>query len=165
MMTEVCECVYTGAMYTFVYKSNRRGERETANFFFFFFFDLFFLSFSLSLSRLLSSLIQPAVSKPPFSFYSVLSPSSFFLGLFFRLFFIVLLFLPKLSMPYIQSNHFGSLFSPSCHQTYFAYIIDNCFRSLSDHVRPTCIRFNTAANKCMPYIFHNDYIFNKFNQK
>lgn len=108
-MTGVCKCVYTGAMYTFVYKSNRRGGRRRT-FFLRFIFSLFLF---LSLSRLLSSLIQPAASKPSFSFYFVLSPSSFFflLGLFFRLFFIVLLFLSKLSMSYIQSNHSGSPFS------------------------------------------------------
>lgn len=106
-MTEVCECVYTGAMYTFVYKSIAE-ERERDGELFLLLLRFIFSSLSLSVTFIFNSTSSFRASI--FVLLCTVSFFFFFLGLFFRLFFIVLLFLPKLSMPYIQSNHFGSLF-------------------------------------------------------
>lgn len=116
-MTEVCECVYTGAMYTFVYKSIAEERERDGELFLLL---LRFIFSSLSLSRLLSSLIQPAVSEPPFSFYSVLSPSSFFFSGFFSVYFSLFF--------YSFRNFRCHIYKVIISVLFFSFVSSNLFR-------------------------------------
>jgi predicted PurR-regulated permease PerM len=84
----------------------------------------------------------------------------FLLCIFFHLFFVVLLFLPKFSLSCIQNNPSPSFFLSFYHQFSFLYTILKSFRLLVDHDLTTYNSFNRAAGSPLSYI--TDYILIKY---